>query len=109
MREVFCGVISQELAPYFFMDKEKTCAFFGHRDITITDTLLTVLKNEIEKAVSAGCRIFLFGGFGDFDDLCHQMVCEFQKQRTDVSIQRIFCVPQKLGTLTKRCLRTSFI
>ena len=77
------------------MDKEKTCTFFGHRDITITDTLLTALKDEIEKAVWSRCRIFLFGGFGKFDKLCHQMVSEFQKLHPDISIQRIFCVPQE--------------
>ncbi len=75
----------------FFMDK--ICSFFGHRKIELTDELYATTRAEIEKSVSFGCRIFYFGGYGEFDGLCYSIVTELKKEYTD--IKRIYCVPQE--------------
>ena len=96
MREVFYGVISQGVTPHFFMmGNSKICSFFGHRDITISDELYAATATEIAKAVDFGCRIFYFGGFGDFDDLCHQIVSRLKDERPELALQRIYCVSQE--------------
>lgn len=77
------------------MEKGETCSFFGHRDITVTDALRKAVCNEIANALHAGCRIFLFGGFGAFDDFCYQTVTDIQKQNPKLHIQRVFCVTQE--------------
>ena len=57
-------------AASFFMETvEKTCSCFGHSDVDITDDLIARTRIEIDRAVSEGVRIFLFGGRSDFDDL----------------------------------------
>ena len=94
MREVFYGVISQGVAPYFFMN-EKICSFFGHRDVHITDKLYTAVIAEIAKAVTFGVRTFYFGGYGTFDDLCHKAVTEIKNKKPELKIKRIYCVPQE--------------
>jgi len=100
MREVFYGVISQGVTPYFFME-EKVCSFFGHREIMITEELCATLTTEIEKVVDGGCRTFYFGGYGDFDELCYKTVTGIKNERQDCDIQRVFCVPIE-GWLRKK-------
>ena len=94
MREVFYGVISQEMAPYFFM-KEKICSFFGHRDVIITDRLYEITTSEIIKAMELGFYTFYFGGYGIFDDLCHKIVTKIKNDHPELNIKRIYCVPQE--------------
>ena len=94
MREVFYGVISQEVAPYFFME-EKICSFFGHRKIDMTDRLYTVITAEIMKAIEMGCHTFYFGGYGDFDDICYNIVTKIKDKNTELKIKRIYCVSQE--------------
>ncbi len=95
MREVFYGVISQGVAPHFFMRENLICSFFGHRDVDITQTLYKNTKAEIMKIIEFGCRTFYFGGFGDFDELCHKIVSEIKEEQPNKNIQRVFCVPQE--------------
>ncbi len=96
MREVFYGVISQGVAPHFFdMGNCKICSFFGHRDVTVTDELYATTTAEILQAVDLGCRTFYFGGFGDFDELCYQIVSKIKEERSDLALERIYCVPQE--------------
>ncbi len=71
-----------------------TCSFFGHRDIDISTELYEKTKTFINQVFQNGCKNFLFGGFGDFDKLCYDIVTEL-KLTKDKSIQRIFCVPQE--------------
>ena len=91
-REVFCGVISQGVAPYFFM---KICSFFGHRTIENDGALYSKLYDSIMKAIELGCRIFYFGGFGEFDSLCYEIVSKIKNEANEFEITRTFCVPQE--------------
>ncbi len=96
MREVFCGVISQGVAPYFWeMEESKICSFFGHRAVEETDELRATTTAEIMKAVDFGCRVFYFGGYGDFDELCYKIVTEMAQKNPSLGIKRIYCVSQE--------------
>ena len=77
------------------MEKQKICTFFGHRYIEKTDTLYAAAKAEIENAIDFGCRIFYFGGYSDFDDMCNQIVARLQEEKPDLSLRRIYCVSQE--------------
>ena len=103
-REVFCGVISQEVAPYFFgeMKENKICSVFGHREIEETEELRATTTAEIVKAVDFGCRVFYFGGYGAFDELCYKIVTETAQNNPSLGIKRIYCVAQE-RYLTKKC------
>ena len=75
--------------------KEKSCSFFGHREVNITDSLYSLTAFEITKAVELGCRTFYFGGYGDFDALCHKIVTKIKDEKTWSEIKRIYCVSQE--------------
>ena len=95
MRGVFYGVISQGVAPHFFDMEEKICSFFGHRSIDLTDELYATTKAEILRSVTLGCRIFYFGGYGDFSTLCHKIVTEIKNRSALLEIKRVYCVSQE--------------
>lgn len=58
-------------------DLEKTCCFFGHREIDETEELREWVKNTIENLiVEEGVDTFLFGSKSRFDSLCHELVTE---------------------------------
>ncbi len=66
----------------------KTCSFFGHRDIEITDNLKEKVKNVIEDLIiNYDTSIFLFGSRSNFDQLCHIIVTELKEKYPQ--IQRI--------------------
>ncbi|MBQ8350895.1 MAG: hypothetical protein IJY20_02475 [Clostridia bacterium] len=69
----------------------------------ITDRLYAITTTEILKAVDFGCRIFYFGGYGDFDDLCYQIVTKIQEENPDLYIERIYCVSQE--RYLRKCVR----
>ena len=73
------------------MKRIKSCAFFGHRKIegkeVIKEKVREILREKIEKE---NFRIFYFGGFGEFDDLCYEIITELKGEYTD--IKRCFCV-----------------
>lgn len=75
--------------------EDKVCSFFGHREIMLTEELYVTTLTEIEKSVDLGCRIFYFGEFGEFDNLCYQIVTKLKKERPSLHIRRIYCVPQE--------------
>ena len=77
------------------MKEGKICSFFGHRNVEITDELYTVTTAEVIASVDFGCRIFYFGGYGDFDELCYKIVTKLQQERPELNIQRIYCVPRE--------------
>ena len=94
MREVFCGVISQGVAPYFFME-ERTCSFFGHRQIDDGGKIYAAAAAEILRFINLGCRIFYFGGYSEFDDICYQIATKIKLERPELNIKRIYCVSQE--------------
>lgn len=76
------------------MDIHKTCAFFGHSEIIITEELKQKVKKHIEELiVYQGYNIFMFGGFGMFDNLCWQIVTELKQKYT--SIKRVYCLSEE--------------
>ena len=80
---------------HFFvvMKENKICSFFGHRDIEKTEELYATTTAEIEKALNFGCRVFYFGGYGLFDELCYEIVTKIKKRKPE--IQRVYCVAQE--------------
>ena len=77
------------------MEEIKVCSFFGHREIMLTEKLYAMTTAEILKSVDFGCRIFYFGGFGEFDDLCHGIVTKIKNERPELEIKRVFCAPRE--------------
>ena len=75
------------------MCNNMVCSFFGHRNITITKSLVENTKEAIYKALKDNIFTFYFGGFGDFDDLCYKIVTQLKNDFPQYNIQRIFCVP----------------
>ena len=60
---------------------EKRCCFIGHRTIEESEELFTLLRDTIKRLIlEEGVRYFLFGSRSAFDDLCHHLVTEFQKE-----------------------------
>ena len=69
----------------------KSCSVFGHSKIEITKELENNLKYTFEMLITQeNVKYFYFGGLGEFDDLCWQVVTELKK--TNSEIYRIFCV-----------------
>ena len=84
------------------MKENKICSFFGHSEIEETEELQATTTAEIEKAVDFGCRVFYFGGYGAFDELCYRIVTEMASKNPSLGIKRIYCVSQE-RYLTKKC------
>lgn len=72
---------------------KKTCSCFGHFNVEITEELRERTREEIDKAVADGVRIFLFGGKSDFDDLVYDLVSEKKAQDKELGIERVFYFP----------------
>lgn len=74
--------------------EEKICSFFGHRDIEITEELYTATVSAVSEALAFGCRVFYFGGYGDFDALCYKIVKEL-REGGEGDLRLVYCVPQE--------------
>lgn len=67
------------------------CSFFGHRQIEVTDNLIFSITETVENLIKTyNCDIFLFGGFGEFDELCLKIV-SLLKQSKYPNIKRVYC------------------
>ena len=44
------------------------------------------------KAIDFGCRIFYFGGYGEFDALCYKIAKKLQEEKNELDIKLIYCV-----------------
>ena len=69
--------------------------FFGHRNIEITEDLYAITTAEILKSVDLGCRIFYFGGYGECDNLCYEIVTKIKVEKPELEIKRVYCVSQE--------------
>ena len=70
---------------------ERCCSVFGHKKIIITNKLKERLKILFEYLiVFQNVTIFYFGGFGDFDELCWQIVSQLKQKYNNIS--RIYCL-----------------
>lgn len=69
----------------------KYCSVFGHAKIVNTEELREKLKLIFVKMiVGKDVRNFYFGGLGEFDELCWEIITELKLQFND--IKRIFCL-----------------
>ena len=73
--------------------EEKICSVFGHRDVEITDGLRFATLEAINSTIADGCRTFYFGGYSDFDSLCHELVSKIREEKPELDIKRVYCVP----------------
>lgn len=61
--------------------KEKTCCFFGHREINETEELKSKLIETIEKLIcEKQVDTFLFGSKSHFNSLCLELVTELKEK-----------------------------
>ncbi|MBQ2686948.1 MAG: hypothetical protein IJF55_04350 [Clostridia bacterium] len=59
---------------------ERTCCFFGHRTITVTEELVTSLSRTIESLITEEkVNTFLFGSKSEFDSLCLNVVSKYKE------------------------------
>ena len=80
---------------------DKICSFFGHRQITNEEDLRKRVSFLVEKLiVEKGYDIFLFGGFGDFDELCHNIVSHLKEKYP--KIKRIYCMHDEKYLLERK-------
>ena len=69
----------------------KICSFFGHRTIKYENFIRLELFRIIENLITEeGYDTFIFGGFSEFDKLCHQIVTELKRKYHFV--RRVFCL-----------------
>lgn len=70
---------------------KKSCSVFGHSKIKITKELENNLKSTFKMLITQeNVKYFYFGGFGEFDDLCHSIITELKNEHPE--IYRIFCL-----------------
>ena len=70
---------------------KKSCSIFGHSKIEVTENLKARLTLTFEKLIAKeNVRYFYFGGFGEFDDFCWQVITKLREKYVD--IKRIFCL-----------------
>lgn len=63
------------------MERHKTCSFFGHRKIQLTEELKRKVVKVIESLiVQDNVRTFLFGSRSAFDSLCNAIVGELKEK-----------------------------
>ena len=74
-----------------YMNSIKTCSFFGHSQIEITEELKILLKELLEDLiVNKNYQIFYFGGMSEFDFLCYDIITELKTKYN--FIKRVFCL-----------------
>ena len=63
------------------METPKTCSFFGHRKIELTEELIINLRQIIEDLIlHHNVYTFLFGSRSDFDNICYDIVTELKEK-----------------------------
>ena len=72
------------------MKEFQACSVFGHSKIEITKELEDKLIATFEDLIKQGCKYFYFGGFGEFDDICHKVISNLKNIYPN--LQRIFCL-----------------
>ena len=66
-------------------ETNKTCCFFGHREIDETEELQDRLYRAIEKLiVEKGVNRFLLGSKSKFNSLCYQVVSKVKESYPDI-------------------------
>ncbi len=65
------------------------CSIFGHRIIE-DDIDVNFLSSVFRRLIEKGYNEFYFGGFGDFDKLCHKIISDLKKSFPQ--IKRTYCL-----------------
>ena len=69
----------------------KSCSCLAHNKINVSkhlkEKLISIFKELISKE---NVKYFYFGGFGEFDDLCHSIITELKNEYPEM--YRIFCL-----------------
>ncbi len=66
---------------------DKICSYFGHRKIDAGEAYKFKLKQiYTDLIVNQNFNIFYFGGYGEFDKLCYQTVCELKNTFSYIKI-----------------------
>ncbi len=69
--------------------KERSCCFFGHRKINVTNELIRQMKETVENLITEKkIDAFLFGSKSEFNELCLKVVTELKKKHPH--IRRIY-------------------
>jgi len=69
------------------IDKDRTCCFTGHRELTETKAFIKKrLKKEIEKLIEKGVIFFGAGGALGFDTLAALTVLELKKKHPQIKL-----------------------
>ncbi|MBQ8342879.1 MAG: hypothetical protein IJY21_02105 [Clostridia bacterium] len=69
---------------------ERICSFFGHREIAEKEKISKKVEEIVKALIERGVKTFLFGGFGEFDALCHKVVSAVKEKNP--TIKRVFCL-----------------
>lgn len=77
------------------MQENKTCSFFGRRNVEITPELYAITTAEIMRSIAYGCRVFYFCGDGAFERLCYEIVTKISTEYPHFAIKRVYCVSQE--------------
>ena len=72
--------------------QEKICSVFGHSQINKEDLCISVelRKVLIDIITKHEVTTFYFGGFGEFDTLCYEIITDLKKEYT--YIKRVYCL-----------------
>ncbi len=69
---------------------DKICSFFGHRKIVNKKEVQAKLILLLEDLIKKGFTVFLFGGLGEFDELCHKTITYIKQKNPQ--IKRVYCL-----------------
>lgn len=69
--------------------ENKICSFFGHRNVECKEEVFYRVLNLVKKLIKDNYSIFLFGGFGEFDDICYAVVTQLKKEYP--YLRRVYC------------------
>lgn len=82
----------------------KKIAVFGHRKIDEGDKicLYNNLFTIFKQFIIGGDKIFLFGSNSEFNDLCYNIITEFQSKYSKIERIGYLCAAEIAFTLDKR-------
>mgnify|MGYP005762703229 CR=1 FL=1 len=73
------------------MNKELACSFFGHRVVNLNKNQIKTLESDIKTLiVDKGFSYFYFGGLGEFDKTCYEIVSRLKESYPH--IKKIYCL-----------------